>query len=256
MLRLGKTRDVGTMHRAIWAPGVRTKSEAVSYLNREIASRLSPLPPDSRVLDMGCGVGGVAVWLARRLPHRLCGVTLSSRQADEARLRAAEVCLSDRVKVEVGDFEHLGPVGLFDAAYAVESFVHASSAEAFFRVSSRLLRRGGYLVVADDFLSRRGSRSASRTALQRFRRGWHVRTLVTAHAATAHALRCGFQCAADKDLTEYVAVPPAALLYTPLAATWLPLSLPYWQSLRGGSALQLCYSRRLTEYHLLTFVKQ
>jgi SAM-dependent methyltransferase len=160
------------------------------------------------------------------------------------------------VQIDPGDFEHPKPAASFDAAYAVESFVHASDAEAFFRTSSAVLRRGGLLMVADDFLSQRGSRNALKPVLQRFRRGWHVRTLVTANQAASRALRHGFALGSDVDLTEHVAVPPAPFLHATLAATWLPLPLPYWQSLRGGAALQLCYGRGLTEYHLLTFEKQ
>lgn len=244
------------MHRAIWAPGVKSKAEAVTYLNRALASCLSPLPSHSRVLDMGCGVGGVAVWLARRLPLRITGVTLSPRQEAEAHRRVGEAGLSDSVQIVTADYEHYQPTEPFDAAYAVESFVHASSPQAFFRASSGLIRRGGSLLIADDFLSKRGSRNASRPALRRFRRGWHLRTLITAQDAIARADRFGFRCTADEDLTAYVAVPPAAILYATLAATWLPLSVPYWQSLRGGSALELCYGRGLTEYHLLAFEKQ
>jgi cyclopropane fatty-acyl-phospholipid synthase-like methyltransferase len=205
---------------------------------------------------MGCGVGGVAIWIAKRMPLRISGVTLSPRQAAEGRRRVATGNLEDRVHVAVGDYERLDPPSPFDAAYAVESFAHASGPEAFFGATSALIRPGGFLVVADDFLSHRGRRNPFRPALRRFRRGWHIRTLITAQEAVIQAGRRGFTLVRREDLTAYVAVPPAALLYARLMATWLPLSLPYWQSLRGGSALQLCYDRGLTEYHLLTFEKQ
>ena len=70
-LRFGGGNKTESIHRKLFAPGVRGAQNALLYVNRLIeellkshaAEKKSPL----RLLDMGCGVGGIALWLAKRL---------------------------------------------------------------------------------------------------------------------------------------------------------------------------------------------
>src|SRR5262249_24827603 len=87
------------------------------------------LRPDQHVLDIGCGWGGLALYLSQVCGARTTGITLSKRQLAQANARAAEQGLSDRAQfrlqgyrdvsgkfgriVSVGMFEHIG-VGFYD----------------------------------------------------------------------------------------------------------------------------------------------
>jgi cyclopropane-fatty-acyl-phospholipid synthase len=98
---------------------------------RHIAAKLL-VTPGRRVLDIGCGWGGLAIYLAERCGGRVTGITLSEKQLAFARGRAAEQRLSGQVAfrlqdyrdvaekferiVSVGMFEHVG-VGLYDAFF-------------------------------------------------------------------------------------------------------------------------------------------
>jgi cyclopropane-fatty-acyl-phospholipid synthase len=98
---------------------------------RHLAAKLL-VTPGRRVLDIGSGWGGLALYLAEPCGARVTGITLSEEQLARARVRAAEKGLSDAVEfrlqdyrdvserfdriVSVGMFEHVG-VGFYDAFF-------------------------------------------------------------------------------------------------------------------------------------------
>jgi cyclopropane-fatty-acyl-phospholipid synthase len=98
---------------------------------RHIAAKLR-VAPDQRVLDIGCGWGGLALYLAEICGARVTGLTLSEQQLAIARGRAEEKGRSDQIEfrlqdyrdvpekfhriVSVGMFEHVG-VGFYDAFF-------------------------------------------------------------------------------------------------------------------------------------------
>lgn len=98
---------------------------------RHIAAKLA-IEPGQRVLDIGCGWGGLAIYLARNCGANVTGITLSQEQLGVARGRAEEERLKNRAGfafqdyrdvrdrfdriVSVGMFEHVG-VGYYDAYF-------------------------------------------------------------------------------------------------------------------------------------------
>ena len=88
---------------------------------RHIAAKLN-LSPGQRVLDIGCGWGGLALHLARHHGVHVTGVTLSVEQHKVARERAAAMGLSDRVDFQLKDYRDLA--GPFDRIASVGMFEH------------------------------------------------------------------------------------------------------------------------------------
>ncbi|MBP2227599.1 cyclopropane-fatty-acyl-phospholipid synthase [Azospirillum agricola] len=105
-------------------PGL-TLDEAQEAKKRHIAAKLL-LVPGMRVLDIGCGWGGMALYLARMTGARVTGITLSSEQLAVARERAAAAGLSDRVTFELRDYRELAASGAerFDRIVSVGMFEH------------------------------------------------------------------------------------------------------------------------------------
>jgi SAM-dependent methyltransferase len=265
-LRFGGGGAAGAIHRPVWAPDVTDRTGAFEYLNRCVAEAVRPvLPPQAsaRLLDLGCGVGGTATWLALRLPVEVTGITNSAVQVEIARKRAAGLGLDRRCRFLDGDF--LDPQSLeadaggFTAAYAIESFAHAADPRRFFAQTASALAQGGRLVICDDFLSAAGERApenspAGRT-LRRFKAGWHIANLLTAERAAGLAAALGLQPVETQDLTPYLRSFHPLLLRLMLAVTRLPLRWAYWQNLSAGSALQMCIRRGWTRYQVLVFEK-
>jgi cyclopropane-fatty-acyl-phospholipid synthase len=96
--------------------------EAQSRKKQHIANKLL-LRGGHRVLDIGCGWGGMALTIARQAPDiEVMGVTLSQEQLDIARRRADEAGLSDRVRFELLDYRLVE--GQFDRIVSVGMFEH------------------------------------------------------------------------------------------------------------------------------------
>ena len=95
--------------------------EAQANKKRHIASKLL-LRPGQRVLDIGCGWGGLALYLARECGVEVTGLTLSTEQLKVAQRRAAEAGLADRVRFELCDYRAHG--GRYDRIVSVGMFEH------------------------------------------------------------------------------------------------------------------------------------
>ncbi len=113
---------------------------------RHIASKLL-LQPGHRVLDIGCGWGGLALSLARMETVQVVGVTLSEAQLAVARERARQSGLESRVTFELCDYRNLN--GKFDRIVSVGMFEHVGTPNysEFFDTVFRLLADDGIAVI-------------------------------------------------------------------------------------------------------------
>jgi len=114
-----------------------------------IAAKLA-LEPGHRVLDIGCGWGGMAIFLARHHDVHVTGITLSEEQAALAREKASEAGVSGKVSIELVDYRDFAASGRrFDRIVSVGMFEHVGRAqfEAFFEACARLLCEEGVMLV-------------------------------------------------------------------------------------------------------------
>jgi SAM-dependent methyltransferase len=260
-LRFGGSGDTAAIHRQIWAPGVQTAQQAFEYLNRWVLQAIRPslsLQSPPALLDLGCGVGGTATWLAERLDISVIGVTNSAVQRAYAAGRAHRMGLEARCQFLLADFMSLSPLGPVNAAYAIESFVHAPDGLRFFQQVNPQLFQGGRLVICDDFLAEAGVMHDRRAArwLKRFQRNWHIQTLITLEMIQEMAQRAGFRLVEATDLSPYLRSFHPALLRAVAWLTQAPLPWAYWENLSGGAALQVCVARGWTRYLALIFEKE
>ncbi len=112
---------------AYFARGDETIEEAQAAKKRHIAAKLRLDRPGLRVLDIGCGWGGLALTLAREHGAIVTGITLSQEQHAEAQARAAAGNLSDRVRFELVDYRAVS--GRFDRIVSVGMFEHVGLAQ-------------------------------------------------------------------------------------------------------------------------------
>ncbi len=257
-LRYGGSGDTNAIHRAIWAPQVSNSNDAFEYLNELIANSLLPITTNNTVaakcLDLGCGVGGTAMHLAEQLNISVTGVTISKTQCDIASALAEQRQLSDKTHFITADFELLPNLQTFDSAYAVESFAHAQDAQAFMKMVANQLRTGGRFIMCDDFSQKQASPEALRW-IARFKRGWHLHTVLDVDQVCELASTAGLRLIAQHDLSSYLRQFPAAFLWPLSQLTRIPLPWAYWENLAGGTALQRCVKQGWTEYHALIWEK-
>ena len=113
---------------------------------RHLAAKLL-VTPGQRVLDIGSGWGGLALYLAELCGARVTGVTLSQEQLARARVRTAEKGLSDEVEFQLQDYRDM--TEKFDRIVSVGMFEHVGIGfyDAFFRKCAELLDDDGVLLL-------------------------------------------------------------------------------------------------------------
>jgi cyclopropane-fatty-acyl-phospholipid synthase len=113
---------------------------------RHLAAKLL-LPPHGRVLDIGCGWGGLALYLAELCGACVTGITLSQQQLALARGRAAEKGLADKVDFRLQDYRDVPEK--FDRIVSVGMFEHVGIGfyATFFRTCNTLLDDHGIMLL-------------------------------------------------------------------------------------------------------------
>jgi cyclopropane-fatty-acyl-phospholipid synthase len=113
---------------------------------RHIAAKLV-IEPGQRVLDIGCGWGGLALFLARECGADVTGLTLSVEQHKVATRRAAAAGLSDRVRFDLRDYRE--EAGQYDRIVSVGMFEHVgvNHYAAFFAKVKSLLTPDGVALL-------------------------------------------------------------------------------------------------------------
>jgi cyclopropane-fatty-acyl-phospholipid synthase len=120
--------------------------EAQDAKKRHLAAKLN-LSDGMRVLDIGSGWGGLALYLAKTAHVEVTGITLSEEQLKIARERASAEGLSKAVNFELCDYRNLD--GQFDRVVSVGMFEHVGTAHYrnFFQQVRRLLADDGVAVI-------------------------------------------------------------------------------------------------------------
>ncbi len=124
-----------------------TLAQAQRAKQRHVAAKLLINPKD-RVLDIGCGWGGFACYLAE-VAHaaHVLGVTLSSEQIEGAKARVEKSGLADRVEFRLKDYREVE--GTFDKIVSIGMFEHVGRAnyDTFFRTCAERLDRDGVMLL-------------------------------------------------------------------------------------------------------------
>ncbi|WP_210727538.1 cyclopropane-fatty-acyl-phospholipid synthase family protein [Sphingopyxis sp. PAMC25046] len=135
---------------AYWPRPGMTLEEAQVAKKAHIAAKLA-LAPGQRILDIGCGWGGMAITLAKLEKVDVLGITLSEEQLALARQRAQAAGVADRVTFELIDYRDLAAreAGRFDRIVSVGMFEHvgAPNFDTFFRAAANLMTAEGVMLL-------------------------------------------------------------------------------------------------------------
>ena len=113
---------------------------------RHLASKLL-LQPGQSVLDIGCGWGGLGLYLAETAGAKVTGITLSQEQYAAANARAAEKGIGGDASFRLQDYRDMRET--FDRIVSVGMFEHVGIVhyDGFFRKCAQLLSRDGVMLL-------------------------------------------------------------------------------------------------------------
>ncbi|WP_379921054.1 class I SAM-dependent methyltransferase [Erythrobacter sp. R86502] len=134
---------------AYWPRDDMTLAEAQSAKLAHIAKKLV-LSPGQTVLDIGCGWGGMAIYLAKHHAVHVTGITLSEEQAALARDRVRAAGVADKVTILLEDYRDIAASDRrFDRIVSVGMFEHVGRAqfETFFRACAAMLADDGVMLL-------------------------------------------------------------------------------------------------------------
>ena len=146
---------LSVLYRMLWGEhlhhGYWEDNESIARAQIQLMERLAEkatIPRGAKVLDIGCGLGGSAFWLAAQYNCRVTGLTISPVQARMATKKAKAKGLADQLQFLVADASQWQPVPeSVDMIWIMESSEHFQDKKGFFERCASALRPGGVLAV-------------------------------------------------------------------------------------------------------------
>ena len=134
------------------------QQQKLDYICRKLC-----LQPGQRLLDIGCGWGGLVVHAAKHFGARAEGITVSEPQAEWALSRIAEAGLGNEARIELRDYREIATTsGFYDAIVSVGMAEHVGRERLpdYFTAAHRALKPGGVFLnqaIAEDIIPRPGN---------------------------------------------------------------------------------------------------
>jgi len=122
----------------------------------ELADRL-PIEAGQHILDIGCGLGGPARYIAKRFRCDVSGLDITEPFVEAANKLTALLRMEDQVTIEHGDGQHLPYAdAAFDGAYAQHVTMNVADRPSFFSEAWRVLKPGAFFALTEHCLGPTG----------------------------------------------------------------------------------------------------
>ena len=139
-----------TKHRlyscAYWKENTKTLEEAQQNKIDHIVKKLD-IQEGQKILEVGCGWGGMAFEIAKQKKCEVTGISLSKNQIKYCQEKAKELGLDNQVKFELVDYREAK--GHYDRIYSVGMFEHVGKKfyKTFFKTMNKLLKDDGLFLL-------------------------------------------------------------------------------------------------------------
>jgi ubiquinone/menaquinone biosynthesis C-methylase UbiE len=151
--RMSKPRDALTLEDLAPVDHFHARGFAATV---ELADHL-PIRPGQRILDIGCGLGGPARYMAKRFQCNVSGIDITEPFVEAASKLTALLRMQNMVQVELGDGQRL-PYrdSEFDGAYTQHVTMNVADRPRFFAEAYRVLKPGSFFALTEHGLGTQG----------------------------------------------------------------------------------------------------
>ena len=131
---------------AYWKENTKTLEDAQQNKIDHIAKKLD-VKQGQKILEVGCGWGGMALEIAKQKGCEVTGISLSKNQINYCKKKSKELGLDNQVNFELADYREIK--GEYDRIYSVGMFEHVGKKfyKVFFESMNRLLKNDGIFLL-------------------------------------------------------------------------------------------------------------
>lgn len=123
----------------------------------ELADRL-PFKANQHIVDIGCGLGGPARYIAKRFQCKVSGVDITEAFVEAANKLTALLHMEDQVQIALGDGQRLPYAdALFDGGYTQHVTMSVAERSRFFAEAYRALKPGAFFALTEHGLGPKGN---------------------------------------------------------------------------------------------------
>ena len=191
------------IHHGYWLSGKESKEVAAQALI-DLLIEKSALRRGSKVLDVGCGIGGTSIYLAKEFGCDVTGITISPVQVAMATEAAKAAGIKAPPRFLVNDANDISVTGAFDIIWSVEMISHLNNRDNLFRRASELLKPGGKMCITDWWKDEGLSAADHQKYIEPIEKGMLV-SLPTLTEYMEHISNHGFRLLWYEDISRKVA---------------------------------------------------
>ncbi len=225
------------IHDGYYLTGKETRAEAQENLVRFLAEK-AVIRKGSRILDVGSGIGGSSIWLAKNLAAQTVGITISPVQVEMAKRLAREQNLN--LSYLLMNAENMSFTQQFDYVWVLAALTHLQDQENFFRSAFKLLVNKGRILIYDWTAAEDITDLSQDRDIQLFIEGMVLARIYSANTYLTWLINSGYRIVYTEDITART------------LKTWeSPFSI-----FKERRILKLAYRLHIDDWHeILTFLK-
>lgn len=202
-----------SLHYGFWEKGIKNHEQAINNTTEQVAKN-ADLKENMLAADLGCGIGGPALYLAQKYNCKVDGVSITERQViqanEEAKRINREDCKfykEDYCKTSLKSEE-------YDLVYGIESYCHAEDKLDVLKESNRLLKSKGKLVVLDFFWNGAEQNEKDKIAMKNWANSWAVSDFAYEKEFEEKLTQAGFKNIRKQVVTKNIEPSIKRLYYT------------------------------------------
>lgn len=188
------------IHDGYYVTGNESKEEAQENLIKLIVEKAG-IKKGSRILDVGSGVGGSSIWLAKNLGAVTTGITISPVQIELANKLANEQKASSSFLLMDAENMHFSET--FGVIWAVAVMTHLQDQRRFLKLADSFLVKGGKLIIFDWMLHEYSISMQNDKDVKAVLDGMLLPALYSLETYREWVTQLGYQIVYSEDITDY-----------------------------------------------------